>query len=90
MTHEALRDIANAIERIDESEEGRSSIEVAGETIARALDRLGNADAGTPMGGLEAHGVAMKAAAEIIAGSIGDLAEAIRESQARPIPSDSD
>jgi hypothetical protein len=49
--------------------------------IARALNRLGNADASTPMGGLEAHGAAILEAADKIAGAIHDLAAAIRESK---------
>jgi len=47
--------------------------------IARAIQRLGNADAGTPMGGLEALGAVNKEGYNKIAGSISELAEAIRE-----------
>ena len=47
--------------------------------IANALLRLGNADAATPMGGLEAHGAAVLEAAQIIADGLQDVAEAIRE-----------
>jgi hypothetical protein len=40
---------------------------------------LGNADAATHLGGLEAHGMAVIEAAEKISGAIHDLAEAVRE-----------
>lgn len=47
--------------------------------VARALVLLGNADASTPMGALEAHGKAMLEASEKIAGGLHDIADAIRE-----------
>ena len=43
------------------------SVVHAGERIASALRLLGNADAGTPMGAVEAHGQAVLEAAEKIA-----------------------
>lgn len=46
-------------------------------SIARALNRLGNADASTPMGGLEALGKAILDSADRIANSIDGLADAI-------------
>lgn len=49
--------------------------------IARALRLLGNADAATPMGGLEAHGAAILEAADKVAGGLHDVAEAIRETK---------
>ena len=45
--------------------------------IAHALHRLGNADASTPMGGLEALGKVIKESNERIAEAIGDLASAV-------------
>jgi hypothetical protein len=48
-------------------------------TVARALQWLGNADASTPMGALEAHGAAMLESSEKIASGLHDIAEAIRE-----------
>lgn len=45
--------------------------------IARALRLLGNADASTPLGALEAHGQCILTASETIAGAIRELAEAI-------------
>lgn len=47
--------------------------------VANAIHKLGLADAVTPMGAIEAHGVAVKDAAATIAAALGDLAEAIRE-----------
>jgi hypothetical protein len=46
---------------------------------ARALRDLGNADAGTPMGAIEAFGVVVSEGLEGLALAIGDLAEATRE-----------
>ncbi|HUT18734.1 MAG TPA: hypothetical protein VM366_06200 [Anaerolineae bacterium] len=45
--------------------------------IARAIHRLGNADASTPMGGLEALGKVILESNEHIAMAIGDLASAV-------------
>lgn len=47
--------------------------------IARALHRLGNADASTPMGGLEALGAAQKEGAERIASALDGVSSAIQE-----------
>lgn len=53
--------------------------------IARAirtgLSDLGNGDADTSMGALEAHGNAINNAAEKIADALYDVAEAIRETR---------
>jgi len=49
------------------------------DSLAHALKWLGNADASTPMGALEAHGAAMLEAAEKIQAGLSDVAEAIRE-----------
>jgi len=57
------------------------AIAMAGQAVAAALYRLGNADAATPMGGLEAHGKAILDASENIASAINNLAEAVREGQ---------
>lgn len=45
--------------------------------IAHALRLLGNADAATPMGAIEAHGVAIRETGEKIAGELASIAEAI-------------
>ena len=45
--------------------------------IARAIQCLGNAEASTPMGGLEALGKVIKESNERIAEAIGDLASAV-------------
>lgn len=47
--------------------------------VARALVLLGNADASTSMGAIEAHGKAILEASENIAGGLHDVAEAIRD-----------
>ena len=47
--------------------------------VARSLDRLGNADAGTAMGGLEALGAAVSKASENISGAIEHLADTIEQ-----------
>lgn len=47
--------------------------------ISRAIHMLGNADASTPMGGLEALGAVILESNEAIAGAIEDLVAAIRE-----------
>lgn len=47
--------------------------------VAVALKYLGNGDAGTPMGGLEALGLCIKEAGEQIAGAISELAQAIEQ-----------
>jgi hypothetical protein len=47
--------------------------------VARAIHVLGNADASTPMGALEAHGAAMIEASENVSRGLYDIADAIRE-----------
>ena len=59
-------------------EESRAESE-AMDTIARAIRLLGNADAATPMGGLEALGAVIKEGDYNIAGAIESLADAIRD-----------
>lgn len=53
------------------------AIAQAGRNIARALDRLGNGDACTHMGGLEAHGKAILDASDKIAAGLHAVADAI-------------
>ncbi len=53
----------------------------AGFAIARELSRLGNADAGTPMGAMEAFGLTVKETGEKIADAISDLADAVRSAR---------
>jgi hypothetical protein len=50
--------------------------------IRYGLKGLGTGDAATRMGGLEAHGLAIKDSADQIASAIRDLAEAVREHHA--------
>jgi hypothetical protein len=47
--------------------------------IARALHQLGNADAATPQGALEAHGGAILQGTQLIADALHDVADALRE-----------
>lgn len=46
--------------------------------LSRAVRRLGNGDASTSMGGMEALGKAMLDSSSMIASALGDLADAIR------------
>jgi hypothetical protein len=55
------------------------AIVFAGVAIAEQLKKLGNADAGTRMGGLEALGAAIKDSNGEIASALAELAEAVRE-----------
>ena len=48
--------------------------------IALAIQRLGNADAATPFGGLEALGMVLKEGLDRVADSLMAVADAIRES----------
>jgi hypothetical protein len=50
--------------------DGLFAVASALDGVAKAIQRLGNADAATPMGGLEALGAAVKAAGEEIASAI--------------------
>jgi methyl-accepting chemotaxis protein len=55
--------------------------EIAGaiRSLARALDRLGTADAATPMGAIEVLSKGINGGLEEIASSLGEIAAAIRE-----------
>ncbi len=57
------------------------AISQVGADIRYAAKWLGNGEASTPMGALEAHGKAILDAADNIAGAIRDLADAIREAR---------
>lgn len=59
-------------------------IEVALSNIAHALYCLGNQNAGTDMGAIEAHGLAVKEGCQAITDGLHDIADALRE-QAKPI-----
>lgn len=48
--------------------------------LARAITNLGNADAATPLGGMEALGKSMQESADTIAAGLERLAQAIEES----------
>ena len=57
------------------------AIAQVGGALRTAAKWLGNGEAATPMGALEAHGKAILDASENIAAAIRDLADAIRESR---------
>jgi hypothetical protein len=46
--------------------------------IGRAIDRLGNADAATPMGAIEAFGAVFKETVDGLSEALQDVARAIR------------
>ena len=71
-----LRQLGDSISATEDEE---ISLVEAVVQVGRALERLGNSDANTPMGGLEAHGKAILDSAELIAGAINNLAESVRE-----------
>src|SRR4051812_18932691 len=93
------RELAEAIDRnftspnvADSNMEPANIVDAIHETgrmVAKALDRLGNADAGTPMGGMEALGAVLKEAIEMAGTEVADglraVADAIRDS-GRPKP----
>jgi len=73
--------VAEALRDALETGEGRDCINItdAVSDVGRALQLLGNADASTPMGALEAHGAAVLRASENIASGLHAIAEAISE-----------
>jgi len=48
------------------------------DSVSEAIQQLGNNGAATPMGAIEAHGVAIIEAATLISSALNDVAEAIR------------
>jgi len=61
----------------DASEDICEAIDNLARAIHLGLRQLGNADAVSPMGAIEAHGVAIRDAAKDIAGAIQELSGAI-------------
>ncbi len=55
------------------------SLAEAIQSVARSIRDLGNGDAATHMGGLEALGKVLSESIEILASAMNDIAEAIRE-----------
>ena len=49
--------------------------------LSRSIYRLGNANASTPMGGLEGLGAAVITAAEIVGSALDNVADAVREAR---------
>lgn len=79
-TADAIRDSLISPNVPDSNMEAANVVDViagAGYNIARAIRLLGNADASTPMGGLEAHGKTVLEAGDNIAGAISELAQAV-------------
>jgi len=58
-----------------------------GDDIRYAMKWLGNADAATPMGALEAHGQCVLEGAQAIAAAIHELAEAVNYASAPSVDS---
>lgn len=56
-----------------------ASIPAALREVAYALRQLGNADAATPLGAMEALGLVLKEGLELVASTISEHAEAVRE-----------
>lgn len=52
---------------------------IAIESVAAALYKLGNNDAATPMGAIEAHGLKISEASSKIADGLNNIADSIRE-----------
>lgn len=73
--------VAEALRDVLATDEGSGDMNLtdAVSDVGRALRLLGNGDASTPMGALEAHGKAMLEASENIASGLHDIADAIRE-----------
>ena len=62
---------------MESSEDMIEAIDGLAHAIHLGLSNLGNGNAATPMGALEAHGQAMLAAAENIASAIRELSSSI-------------
>jgi hypothetical protein len=73
--------VAETLRDVLETGEGGDYINItdAVSDVGRALQLLGNADASTPMGALEAHGAVMLEASENIASGLHAIADAISE-----------
>ncbi len=82
MTERTDARVAETLYDVLSIEDGDVNLTHAVADVAHALRLLGNADASTPMGALEAHGAAMIEASENIASGLHDIADAIREAAA--------
>lgn len=78
MNNEAARILADAIRQ---SFLVNPDVNVADAIVSVGyhLKNLGNADAATPMGAIEAHGAVVQEVGGLIADSISEVAEALRE-----------
>lgn len=70
-------DLAAVVEQAFSNPDMDENIVDAVNRLARAITNLGNADAATPMGGMEALGKSMTDAADRIASAIERLADAV-------------
>jgi|ERR1035437_9874478 uncharacterized protein Yka (UPF0111/DUF47 family) len=78
---DSLSDVAGAIRTIDGNptdDEGRNIVD-AMFAVSYQLKNLGNADAATPMGAIEALGKVIMESNSSIADAINNLADAVRE-----------
>ena len=91
--HYDLRDVADALlqsftspELGNSGEPGNAAdaIQMVSHAIRLGLKWLGNGDCSTPMGAIEAHGAAIKEAAETLASGLHDIADAIRDAGEQP------
>jgi len=84
---EALRDVFQSPNVSDNNFEIANVVDAL-DSVARAMvfaaKHLGNGDASTQWGALEAHGKAMLDAAETVGSGLHDLADAVREHTAGP------
>lgn len=72
MSDDALHAVANALT----DDDGRTLVEAL-DGVGRRLRELGNGDAATAMGALEAHGQAVLDAAETLRREVAGVAEAL-------------
>jgi hypothetical protein len=61
--------------------DGLYAIALAILALQRSIDRLGNADAATPMGALEAYGAHMGEKIDVLASAVQDIADTMRASK---------
>ncbi|HEY5387622.1 MAG TPA: hypothetical protein VIL79_06935 [Thermoleophilia bacterium] len=84
---EALRDVFQSPNVPDSNFEIANVVDAlasVAEAMVFAAKHLGNGDASTQWGALEAHGKAMLDAAETVSDGLHDLADAVRETRVGP------
>ena len=78
----ALRDVFISPNVCDANLESANVVDVlhqVSQAIVFAAKHLGNGDASTPMGAIEAHGKAITDAAALLAASLDRLSDAVRD-----------